>query len=40
VLERRVVVHLPPTAALKPSQASQQVSSLGAAALPLVTKTS
>ncbi len=39
VIERRVIVHLPPTEAVPPAQTSQQASSVGAFA-PLVTRTS
>jgi len=41
VIERRVIVHLPPTAPPRPAQASQQVSSAGgSASYPLTTRTS
>jgi hypothetical protein len=41
VYERRVIVHLPPTAPAQPTQASQQVSSAGGSASSLpVTRTS
>jgi hypothetical protein len=41
VLERRVIVHLPPTAPLRPTQALQQVSSaIGSLVSPVVTRTS
>jgi hypothetical protein len=41
VYERRVIVHLPPNASARPTQASQQVSSAGGSAIPLpVTRTS
>jgi len=41
IYERRVIVHLPPSAPAQPTQASQQVSAAGGAAPPLpVTRTS
>jgi hypothetical protein len=41
VYERKVIVHLPPSAPAQPTQASQQVSSAGGSATPLpVTRTS
>lgn len=41
IYERRVIVHLPPTAPAQPTQASQQVSSAGGSASSLpVTRTS
>jgi hypothetical protein len=41
IYERRVIVHLPPTAPAQPTRASQQVSSAsGLAPSPLVTRTS
>jgi hypothetical protein len=41
VLERRVIIHLPPTTPLRPTQASQQVSPVGGSLVsPLVTRTS
>ena len=41
VIERKVIVHLPPSASPQQTQASQQVSSAGGSAMPLpVTRTS
>ncbi len=41
IYERRVIVHLPPSAPAQPTQASQQVSAAGGATPPLpVTRTS
>jgi hypothetical protein len=41
VIERRVIVHLPPSAPVQPTQSSQQVSSVGGSATSLpVTRTS
>lgn len=40
IYERRVIIHLPPSAPAQPAQASQSVSSSGGYASPLTTRTS